>query len=268
MAAAILSEQATIREFHRARHDGNIPRSSPTFADQDRRHGRPRLLPSREQLAELVRAGVDVFRLNMAHAEPDAQQAARRQHPRAERRARRADRDPGRPGRAEDSAGRDCRTTDLLRIGTRNSVFVAGSEPQAPNELTSTYAPLVEGIAVGDRVMLADGTVSMAVERKEAGRVRLRRGPAGHDPQPAGHQPAGREAQRAGDQRARSSARDLGRAGGRRLRRASASSARRTRCGAEGHRAVGRLDGPRRRQDRETRSARAARRNRRRRPTP
>src|SRR4051794_40345767 len=29
---------------------------------------------SREQLAKLVSAGVDVFRLNMAHAEPDAQQ--------------------------------------------------------------------------------------------------------------------------------------------------------------------------------------------------
>src|SRR6476660_2381047 len=29
---------------------------------------------TREQLAKLVSAGVDVFRLNMAHAEPDAQQ--------------------------------------------------------------------------------------------------------------------------------------------------------------------------------------------------
>src|SRR5436190_23986912 len=29
---------------------------------------------NREQLAKLIAAGVDVFRLNMAHAEPDAQQ--------------------------------------------------------------------------------------------------------------------------------------------------------------------------------------------------
>src|SRR3954465_2769816 len=29
---------------------------------------------TREQLAKLIKAGVDVFRLNMAHAEPDVQQ--------------------------------------------------------------------------------------------------------------------------------------------------------------------------------------------------
>ncbi len=33
-----------------------------------------------ERLADLVRAGVDVFRLNMAHGGPDAQQHACRQH--------------------------------------------------------------------------------------------------------------------------------------------------------------------------------------------
>ena len=45
-------------------------------------------------------------------------------------------------------------------------VFVSGPRAAAPNELTSTYAPLVEELQVGDRVMLADGTVSMVVEAK------------------------------------------------------------------------------------------------------
>src|SRR6185295_4374608 len=45
---------------------------------------------------------------------------------------------------------------------------------QSPNELTSTYRPLVDELQVGNRVMLADGTVSMEVIAKEQGRARLR----------------------------------------------------------------------------------------------
>jgi pyruvate kinase len=52
--------------------------------------------------------------------------------------------------------------------------FISDREPQAPNELTSTYAPLVDELQLGNRVMLADGTVTMKVEAKEEGRVRLR----------------------------------------------------------------------------------------------
>ena len=35
-----------------------------------------------------------------------------------------------------------------------------------PQELTTTYEPLVDELAVGDRVMLADGTVSLVVEER------------------------------------------------------------------------------------------------------
>jgi pyruvate kinase len=49
-----------------------------------------------------------------------------------------------------------------------------GREPRAPNELTSTYPPLLDELQIGNRVMLADGTVSMEVMGKNAGRVRLR----------------------------------------------------------------------------------------------
>jgi pyruvate kinase len=50
--------------------------------------------------------------------------------------------------------------------------FVAG-EPQAPNELTATYEPLLRELSIGDVVMLADGTVAMRVEEAAADRVRM-----------------------------------------------------------------------------------------------
>jgi len=52
--------------------------------------------------------------------------------------------------------------------------LIDGREPQSPNELTSTYPPLVEELQVGDRMMLADGTVCMEVVAKKPGRVQLR----------------------------------------------------------------------------------------------
>src|SRR4029079_18243579 len=39
------------------------------------------------------------------------------------------------------------------------------------NELTSTYEPLVEELQIGDRIMLADGTVCMQVTEKQAGKA-------------------------------------------------------------------------------------------------
>jgi pyruvate kinase len=49
-----------------------------------------------------------------------------------------------------------------------------GQESKVPNELTSTYPPLVDELQLADRMMLADGTVSMDVVAKSAGRVRLK----------------------------------------------------------------------------------------------
>ena len=37
----------------------------------------------------------------------------------------------------------------------------------APDELTTTYERLVDELEVGDRVMLADGTVALVVEKVE-----------------------------------------------------------------------------------------------------
>ncbi len=123
-----------------------------------------------EQLAALAQSGVDVFRLNMAHAEPDAQQAHVDN-------IRRLSEELGEPiAILVDLAGPKIRLGELpegrLFCETGEEfVFVAGTVSNSPHELTSTYAPLVKELSIGDRVMLADGTVSMKVERKEPGKA-------------------------------------------------------------------------------------------------
>ena len=131
-------------------------------------------MPSVPQLARsLVEAGVDVFRLNMAHGEPDEQQ----KHVDNIRAISDEIDEP--IAILVDLAGPKIRLGELpddrmfCEMG-EEFFLVSGDESQAPNELTSTYEPLVDELRVGDRVMLADGTVAMSVESKEPGRVRLR----------------------------------------------------------------------------------------------
>jgi pyruvate kinase len=128
---------------------------------------------TKEQLTALVVAGVDVFRLNMAHAEPEAQQ-----HHVENIRAISSELD--RPiAILADLAGPKIRLGEVA--GDRifcdlgaEFTFIAGHQPTAPNELTSTYESLVDELQLGDRIMLADGTVSMEVVRKERDRVTAR----------------------------------------------------------------------------------------------
>jgi len=53
----------------------------------------------------------------------------------------------------------DCHASAIVR-------FVRGTVIKQPQELTTTYEPLVDELAVGARVMLADGTVSLIVEER------------------------------------------------------------------------------------------------------
>jgi pyruvate kinase len=123
-----------------------------------------------DQLRTLAQAGVDVFRLNMAHAEPDAQQVHVDN-------IRRLGEELGEPiAILVDLAGPKIRLGELPddRIFCETDeefAFVSGSGVSSTHELTSTYAPLVKELSVGDQMMLADGTVSMVVVRKEPGRA-------------------------------------------------------------------------------------------------
>jgi pyruvate kinase len=122
---------------------------------------------SLERLKALIIAGVDVFRLNMAHGSREEQEVRLAA-------VRRAVEQTGhfvavladlagpkiRLGELPDGH-KDCHAGDTLR-------FIRGTVARQAQELTTTYEPLVDELAVGDRVMLADGTVSLVVEERGA----------------------------------------------------------------------------------------------------
>jgi len=118
-------------------------------------------------LAELITAGVDVFRINTAHGD-------RQEHQERLGAIRDASRTAGQPvGVLVDLAGPKIRLGELLGgqlqcLPDARVRFVRGPVATRPNELCTTYEPLVDELAQGDRVMLADGSVSLVVE--ESGR--------------------------------------------------------------------------------------------------
>ncbi len=128
---------------------------------------------SEEVLRGLVEAGVDVFRLNMAHGSIP-------EHEESLGRIRRVSEELGRPvGVLADLAGPKIRLGELPGgsldcVAGTSLRFVRGTEPHGPDELTTTYPPLVDELAVGDSVMLADGTISLVVEERNADWVRCR----------------------------------------------------------------------------------------------
>lgn len=126
---------------------------------------------TQEQIIELAQAGADVFRLNMAHAGPD-EQSTRLQAIRA------ASQKLERPlAVLADLAGPKIRLGQLPGDQVECApgaefFFVRGETSSNPHELTSTYEPLVDELALGDQVLLADGTVSLQVVEKIADRAR------------------------------------------------------------------------------------------------
>ncbi|MBX3440946.1 MAG: pyruvate kinase [Planctomyces sp.] len=120
-----------------------------------------------DRLVELVRAGVDVFRINTAHGTRDDHQAALNAVRAAEERLESP------VGVLVDLAGPKMRLTELdggeVQCVTGESVRILRAGPPGPGELASAYLPLLDELRPGNRVMLADGTVSLLVERVEPG---------------------------------------------------------------------------------------------------
>ena len=128
---------------------------------------------TQEMLVQLIEAGVDVFRINTAHGD-------REQHELVLRDIRAASEQVGYPvGVLLDLAGPKIRLGELLTdpLECENGMkvsFVRGDEAAAETEFTSTYDRLIDELEVGDRVMLADGTVSLIVESVSADRADCR----------------------------------------------------------------------------------------------
>ena len=124
-------------------------------------------------LRGLVDSGVDVFRLNMAHG-------SLAEHQETLDRVRRVSAAAGRPiGVLVDLAGPKIRLGELPGgavecVEGASFRFVRGAESRGPDEFTVTYERLIDELAIGDAVMLADGTISLVVEERNADWVRCR----------------------------------------------------------------------------------------------
>ena len=122
-------------------------------------------------LAELINNGVDIFRINAAHGTQE-------DYARVLQKIKAVRERSGFPvGVLLDLAGPKIRLGKLVQDPLEVDVgqelfFVRGTEAGASNELTSNYTKLIDEVAVGDRVMLADGTISMQVVDKSRDRVR------------------------------------------------------------------------------------------------
>ena len=128
---------------------------------------------SPEMLRDLIRAGVDVFRINTAHGTRDQHQATLDDIRRA------ADEEERSIGVLVDLAGPKIRLGQLLQDPIECPLdaefhFIRGSQPTLENEFTCSYEKLVDELAIGDRVMLADGTVSLSVVSTDADRLTCR----------------------------------------------------------------------------------------------
>lgn len=125
-----------------------------------------------EMLRELVVAGVDVFRLNFAHGSHEwlAEIIAA---------IRNVSTELHRPiGILADLAGPKIRLETLpddhIYCGAGEEFeFARQADPNFPRRLTCTYQPLVDELRVDDRVLLADGTVSMRVVSKHSAEGRV-----------------------------------------------------------------------------------------------
>jgi pyruvate kinase len=131
-----------------------------------------------EMLFRLVRAGVDVFRLNYSHSDHET-------HAETLRAVREAARLAGREvGVLQDLAGPKIRTGDVAgdeRVPLEAGEVVvlrAGPGPMRKGVLTTNRPDLVHELAPGHRMLLSDGRMELLVEERvpEGWRLRVVRG--------------------------------------------------------------------------------------------
>ena len=122
---------------------------------------------SPEKLTQLLQAGADVFRINMAHG-------SRESHEQSVNDIRQASEESGLPaGILVDLAGPKIRlgqlTQNPLILENNQTVrMIRGLQANADDELTCNYEPLIDEVAVGDDIVLADGISRIQVLEKSA----------------------------------------------------------------------------------------------------
>jgi pyruvate kinase len=124
-------------------------------------------------IEQMIRAGTDIFRLNMSHAQHDW---VRRIVPQI----REISRDLKR-GVAVllDTQGPAIRTGKVshdipLEVGDIVEFTVAGASAQERNSVSVNYAGLVDDVSVGDTMLVDNGVLRMEILGKEPGRIRCK----------------------------------------------------------------------------------------------
>ncbi|MFS8636759.1 MAG: pyruvate kinase [Gemmatimonadota bacterium] len=124
-----------------------------------------------EMIFALARAGVDVFRLNLAHGTPES-------HGRVVRWVREAGEELDKPiAILADLAGpkiRIGRLAEPVQLVEGSGVVLAPEDHAAPGELPTTFDALARDISPGDRILLDDGLLELRVEDVSAPRVYCR----------------------------------------------------------------------------------------------
>ena len=166
-------------------HSASLSSASPRSAGSNRRFSADEVVRtkivatigpasrSEEAIHGLVEAGVDVFRLNMAHGSME-------EHQQSVDRIRAVSAALQRPVAVlVDLAGPKIRLGELPDgmvecVEAATITFVRGDEGGSADRFVTNYPPLIDELAVGDSVMIADGTVSLIVESKDSNEARCR----------------------------------------------------------------------------------------------
>ncbi|MDR1080579.1 MAG: pyruvate kinase [Deltaproteobacteria bacterium] len=115
---------------------------------------------SRDTLGQMLDAGLNVARLNFSHGTHES-------HCKDMRNLRELAAERGREvGILQDLSGPKIRLGAISerRLDTGDRIrLVSGSGDAPPNELTVNYDSLVEDVAVGSRILLADGTMELKI---------------------------------------------------------------------------------------------------------
>ena len=122
-------------------------------------------------LDALIRAGVDVFRLNFSHGTHESHAATFAAVRDASRRAGRH------VAILQDLSGPKIRTGSLaggqpLTLNPGDELRIAAGEAAGgPGRICTPYAPLIESAQPGDRLLLDDGKIELRVTGREQGEL-------------------------------------------------------------------------------------------------
>lgn len=124
---------------------------------------------SPERIRELIQAGMDVARLNFSHGDHDT-------HRETIRTLRHLSKEMNKEvGILQDLGGPKIRIGQLSVservLLTGESVFLTPHETSDPASLPISYPYLLEDVAVGDRILLSDGTIELVVQEKRGDRL-------------------------------------------------------------------------------------------------